>query len=171
MFFSGFPRMVGLSFFPALRQLTIVGQSIKRIEALDCCPLLEELWVAECHLTVRLFICLVFSISSKEKIHIWPFLILSYFLQEISGLQNCCELVKLYLYDNQIREIKNLTLQTNLEVLWLNNNCINKIQVWTLILLIFYICILSVSIDKQIIMGSWPVVFFLLLMFSVCLRF
>ncbi|XP_075874195.1 leucine-rich repeat-containing protein 9 isoform X2 [Nelusetta ayraudi] len=98
MFFSGFPRMVGLSFFPVLRQLTIVGQSINRIEALDCCPLLEELWVAECHLT------------------------------EISGLQNCRELVKLYLYDNQIREIKNLALQTNLEILWLNNNCINNIQ-------------------------------------------
>lgn len=81
------------------------------------------------------------------------------YFQEISGLQNCRELVKLYLYDNQIREIKNLTLQTNLEVLWLNNNCINKIQVWTLILLIFCICILSVSIDKQIIMGSWPMFF------------
>lgn len=53
------------------------------------------------------------------------------FLQEISGLQNCRELVKLYLYDNQIREIKNLALQTNLEILWLNNNCIQKIQVWT----------------------------------------
>lgn len=50
-------------------------------------------------------------------------------LQEISGLQNCRELVKLYLYDNQIREIKNLALQTNLEILWLNNNCINNIQV------------------------------------------
>lgn len=52
-----------------------------------------------------------------------------YILQEISGLQNCRELVKLYLYDNQIREIKNLALQTNLEILWLNNNCINNIQV------------------------------------------
>lgn len=57
------------------------------------------------------------------------FLALSIFLQEISGLQNCRELVKLYLYDNQIREIKNLALQTNLEILWLNNNCINNIQV------------------------------------------
>lgn len=57
------------------------------------------------------------------------FLALSIFLQEISGLQNCHELVKLYLYDNQIREIKNLALQTNLEILWLNNNCINNIQV------------------------------------------
>lgn len=47
----------------------------------------------------------------------------------MSGLQNCLELVKLYLYDNQISEIKNLELQVNLEVLWLNNNCISEIQV------------------------------------------
>lgn len=69
MFFSGFPRMVGLSFFPGLRQLTIVGQSLKRIEALDCCPHLEELWVAECHLTVRLFIylCYVFNHQQEGK--------------------------------------------------------------------------------------------------------
>lgn len=133
MFFSGFPRMVGLSFFPVLRQLTIVGQSVKRIEALDCCPLLEELWVAECHLTVRLSFCVMFSVTSKkEKKNNWTLLALFIFLQEISGLQNCRQLVKLYLYDNQIREIKNLALQTNLEILWLNKNCINRIQVWTL---------------------------------------
>uniref|UniRef100_A0A671WDP9 Leucine rich repeat containing 9 n=1 Tax=Sparus aurata TaxID=8175 RepID=A0A671WDP9_SPAAU len=98
MFFSGFPRMVGLSFFPRLCRLTIVGQNIKHIEGLECCPLLQELWVVECHLT------------------------------EISGLQNCLQLEKLYLYDNQICEIKNLELQTSLEVLWLNDNCITQIQ-------------------------------------------
>ncbi|XP_040916935.1 leucine-rich repeat-containing protein 9 [Toxotes jaculatrix] len=98
IFFSGFPRMVGLSFFPRLCQLTIVGQNIKYIEGLECCPLLQELWVVQCHLT------------------------------GISGLQNCVQLEKLYLYDNQICEIKNLELQINLEVLWLNNNCISHIQ-------------------------------------------
>ncbi|XP_039994007.1 leucine-rich repeat-containing protein 9 isoform X3 [Xiphias gladius] len=98
IFFSGFPRMVGLSFFPRLCQLTIVGQNIKNIEGLGCCPLLRELWVVQCHLT------------------------------GISGLQNCVQLQKLYLYDNQICEIKNLELQINLEVLWLNNNCISHIQ-------------------------------------------
>uniref|UniRef100_A0A8C4GVW8 Leucine rich repeat containing 9 n=1 Tax=Dicentrarchus labrax TaxID=13489 RepID=A0A8C4GVW8_DICLA len=98
IFFSGFPRMVGLSFFPRLCQLTVVGQNIKHIEALECCPLLQELWVVQCHLT------------------------------EISGLQNCLQLEKLYLYDNQICEINNLELQINLEVLWLNNNCITQIQ-------------------------------------------
>ncbi|XP_019132652.2 leucine-rich repeat-containing protein 9 isoform X2 [Larimichthys crocea] len=98
IFFSGFPRMVGLSFFPRLCQLTIVGQNIKHIEALECCPQLRELWVVQCHLT------------------------------GISGLQNSLELEKLYLYDNQICNINNLDLQINLEVLWLNNNCITQIQ-------------------------------------------
>uniref|UniRef100_A0A3Q2CL09 Leucine rich repeat containing 72 n=1 Tax=Cyprinodon variegatus TaxID=28743 RepID=A0A3Q2CL09_CYPVA len=70
LFFSGFPRIVGLSYFPNLCQLTI----------------------------------------------------------DISLLQKCDQLKKLYLYDNQIREIKNLELQGNLPVLWLNNNCITKIQ-------------------------------------------
>uniref|UniRef100_UPI0037E8E735 leucine-rich repeat-containing protein 9 n=1 Tax=Semicossyphus pulcher TaxID=241346 RepID=UPI0037E8E735 len=98
IFFSGFPRMVGLNFFPRLCQLTIVGQNIKHIEGLECCPLLQELWVVQCNLT------------------------------EIAGVQNCLQLKKLYLYDNQICEIKNLQLQVDLQVLWLNNNCINQIQ-------------------------------------------
>lgn len=50
-------------------------------------------------------------------------------LQEISGLQNCLQLEKLYLYENKISEIKNLDLQVHLEVLWINNNCITKIKV------------------------------------------
>uniref|UniRef100_A0A669EAH4 Leucine rich repeat containing 9 n=1 Tax=Oreochromis niloticus TaxID=8128 RepID=A0A669EAH4_ORENI len=99
MFFSGFPRMVGLSFFPRLCQLTIIGQNIEHIDGLECCPLLQELWIVQCHLT------------------------------EISGLQNCLQLEKLYLYENKISEIKNLDLQVHLEVLWINNNCITKIKV------------------------------------------
>ncbi|XP_075964574.1 leucine-rich repeat-containing protein 9 [Anarhichas minor] len=98
IFFSGFPRMVGLSFFPRLCQFTILGQDIKHIEGLECCPLLRELWVVQCHLT------------------------------GLSGLQDCLQLEKLYLYDNQICEITNLELQINLEVLWLNNNCITQIK-------------------------------------------
>lgn len=52
MFFSGFPRMVGLSLFPRLSSLTIVGQSISSIQGLEYCPLLKELWVVECKLNV-----------------------------------------------------------------------------------------------------------------------
>ncbi|XP_054909202.1 leucine-rich repeat-containing protein 9 isoform X2 [Poeciliopsis prolifica] len=98
IFFSGFPRIIGLSSFPNLCRLTIVGQSIKQIEGLELCPVLQELWIVQCCIT------------------------------EISGLQKCNQLERLYLYDNQIQEIKNLELQVNVTILWLNNNCITKIQ-------------------------------------------
>uniref|UniRef100_A0A3B3TFY9 Leucine rich repeat containing 9 n=1 Tax=Paramormyrops kingsleyae TaxID=1676925 RepID=A0A3B3TFY9_9TELE len=98
MLFSGFSRMVGLSLFPRLCQLTVVGQAVALIQGLEACPLLQELWVAECQLT------------------------------EISGLQTCIQLQKLYLYDNKISKIENLEKLENLEVLWLSNNCIALIE-------------------------------------------
>ncbi|XP_073775247.1 leucine-rich repeat-containing protein 9 isoform X2 [Danio rerio] len=98
MFFSGFPRMVGLSLFPRLSSLTIVGQSISSIQGLEYCPLLRELWVVECK------------------------------LNEISGLHNCLHLEKLFLYDNNIHQITNLEMLVNLCVLWLNKNQISDIQ-------------------------------------------
>ncbi|XP_041710984.1 leucine-rich repeat-containing protein 9 isoform X2 [Coregonus clupeaformis] len=98
VFFSGYPRMVGLSLFPRLCQLTLVGQSISHIKGLESCPLLRELWVVECQLT------------------------------DISGLQNCHQLQKLYIYDNQISKIENLESLVNLQVLWLNNNFITHIE-------------------------------------------
>ncbi|XP_048830995.1 leucine-rich repeat-containing protein 9 [Brienomyrus brachyistius] len=98
MLFSGFSRMVGLSLFPRLCQLTVVGQAVALIQGLEACPLLQELWVAECQLT------------------------------EISGLQTCVQLQKLYLYDNKISKIENLDKLENLEVLWLSNNCIALIE-------------------------------------------
>lgn len=61
-------------------------------------------------------------------------------LQEISGLQNCLQLEKLYLYENKISEIKNLDLQVHLEVLWINNNCITKIKVRVVAPLLFCVC-------------------------------
>ncbi|XP_072533364.1 leucine-rich repeat-containing protein 9 [Salminus brasiliensis] len=98
MFFSGFPRMVGLSLFPRLSSLTIVGQSITQIQGLEDCPSLKELWVVECH------------------------------LKEISGLENCLQLQKLFLYDNRISKIISLELLINLQVLWLNNNAISEVE-------------------------------------------
>ena len=64
VFFSGYPRMVGLSFFPKLSQLTIVSQNISHIQGLEGCPLLRELWVAECQLTV----CLCFLGSANNTL-------------------------------------------------------------------------------------------------------
>ncbi|KAF5890679.1 leucine-rich repeat-containing protein 9-like, partial [Clarias magur] len=98
LFFSGFPRMVGLSLFPRLVTLTIMGQNVSTIQGLENCPLLRELWVSECRLT------------------------------EISGLQKCVQLHKLFLYDNKIREIRELESLINLNVLWLNNNLISLIK-------------------------------------------
>ncbi|XP_078263320.1 leucine-rich repeat-containing protein 9 [Rhinoraja longicauda] len=98
MFFSGYPRMVGLLNFPNLVVLTLVKQDIKRIEGLEACPLLSELWITESHLV------------------------------DIEGLEFCTNLQKLYLYYNRITKIKNLENLTKLEILWLNNNKIKVIK-------------------------------------------
>ena len=52
MFFSGFPRMVGLYLFPNLQSLCIMGQSITRLEGLSPLTQLKELWVSECQVQV-----------------------------------------------------------------------------------------------------------------------
>nr|XP_020669357.1 LOW QUALITY PROTEIN: leucine-rich repeat-containing protein 9-like [Pogona vitticeps] len=98
MFFSGYPRIVGLTHFPSLTRLTLVRQSIQEISDLENCPLLKELWVAECNLT------------------------------RINGLQKCVLLQKLYLYCNMILAIENLEKLTKLEVVWLNGNQIKEIE-------------------------------------------
>ncbi|KAM5241625.1 leucine-rich repeat-containing protein 9 isoform 3-T5 [Hipposideros larvatus] len=98
MFFSGYPRIVGLSLFPNLTSLTIVAQDIKEISGLETCLQLKELWIAEC--------C----------------------LEKIGGLQECKNLEKLYLYYNKIFKIENLEKLLRLEVLWLNHNAIKNIE-------------------------------------------
>uniref|UniRef100_S4RIN5 Uncharacterized protein n=1 Tax=Petromyzon marinus TaxID=7757 RepID=S4RIN5_PETMA len=98
IFFSGYPRMVGLSNFPNLTVLTLVNQDVRDIEGLHGCRLLRELWIAESHVTV------------------------------IKGLEPCRELRKLYLYSNNIARIEGLESLPLLEVLWLNNNCIAAIE-------------------------------------------
>lgn len=54
MFFSGYPRIIGLSLFPNLTSLTIIAQDIKEISGLQSCLQLKELWIAECCLEVSL---------------------------------------------------------------------------------------------------------------------
>ncbi|XP_064369582.1 leucine-rich repeat-containing protein 9 [Dromaius novaehollandiae] len=98
MFFSGYPKMVGLKYFPNLTTLTLVGQRIQKISDLEHCLLLRELWIAEC--------CLV----------------------KIDGLEKCVNLEKLYLYCNEISQIENLEALTKLNVVWLNNNLIKNIE-------------------------------------------
>jgi hypothetical protein len=52
MFFSGLPRLISLKPFPNLLKLVIVNQTIERIEGLETCVNLEELWITECKLKV-----------------------------------------------------------------------------------------------------------------------
>ncbi|XP_052269181.1 leucine-rich repeat-containing protein 9-like isoform X5 [Dreissena polymorpha] len=99
IFFSGYPKMVGLNMFPNLRTLVIINQSgLQRIEGLNSCPKLTELWVCEC------------AIQKIEQVH---------YLKHLH---------KLYLYSNKIRVIENLEALTELEVLWLNQNEILNIE-------------------------------------------
>jgi hypothetical protein len=52
MFFSGFPRLIGLHHFPCLHTLTVIGQSITVLTGLTSLTMLRELWVAECFIQV-----------------------------------------------------------------------------------------------------------------------
>ncbi|KAH9489094.1 Leucine-rich repeat-containing protein 9 [Bulinus truncatus] len=98
MFFSGYPRLIGMHHFPNLTTLTVIGQSVSHLEGLSDLLTLDELWVAECQLT------------------------------KIEGLEKCKVLTKLYLYGNKITEIQNIQHLSCLKVLWLNNNLIKNIE-------------------------------------------
>ena len=52
MFFSGFPKIIGMEYFPNLQSLMLMGQQIAVLENLDCLPNLTELCVSESKLTV-----------------------------------------------------------------------------------------------------------------------
>ena len=55
MFFSGFPRLIGLHHFPNIHTLTVIGQSISALSGLSTLTKLKELWVAECQIKVGCF--------------------------------------------------------------------------------------------------------------------
>ena len=57
MFFSGLPRLIGLKAFPNLIKLVIANQTIERLDGLDSCVNLEELWITECKLKVSTDLC------------------------------------------------------------------------------------------------------------------
>ena len=52
-----------------------------------------------------------------------------FFFQKIENLEEKKNLRKLYLYGNQISIIDKLEHLVELEILWLNNNCITNIEV------------------------------------------
>ena len=98
MFFSGFPKIVGMNLFPSLTCLVIMSQPVSKIESLSPLVLLRELWISECQ------------------------------LKKIENLEANKNLRKLYLYGNQISIIDKLDHLVELEILWLNNNCITNIE-------------------------------------------
>ena len=56
MFFSGFPKIIGMENFPSLQSLTLMGQQITMLENLECLPNLTELCVSESKLSVSQFL-------------------------------------------------------------------------------------------------------------------
>lgn len=53
MFFGGYCQLAGLSFFPNLQVLCIMGQTqLTSIHGLAAVPKLKELWICECQLQV-----------------------------------------------------------------------------------------------------------------------
>ena len=52
IFFSGYPRMIGLNYFTHLKKLIIMNQQLQRIDGLMSLNKLTELWLCECSLKV-----------------------------------------------------------------------------------------------------------------------
>ncbi|KAM9239165.1 LOW QUALITY PROTEIN: leucine-rich repeat-containing protein 9 [Leptosomus discolor] len=98
MFSSGYPRIVGMKYFPNVTTLILIGQSNQKISALEYCLLFKELWIAE------------------------------HSLVKIDGLQKCVHLQKLYLYFSDISRIESQEALKKLNVLWLNNNLIKNVE-------------------------------------------
>lgn len=71
MFFSGLPRLISFKSFPNLVKLIIVNQALERIEGLESCVNLQELWITECKLKVRvdqqMFLLENVDLSMKTK--------------------------------------------------------------------------------------------------------
>lgn len=51
MFFFGYPRVVGMEYFPSLTKLRVVNQKINSMKGVEACMNLEELWICEGQLT------------------------------------------------------------------------------------------------------------------------
>ncbi|KAM6255875.1 LOW QUALITY PROTEIN: leucine-rich repeat-containing protein 9 [Spheniscus humboldti] len=120
MFFSGYPRIVGMKYFPNITTLILIGQGIQKILDPEYCLLLKELWIAEC--------CLV-KIDGLQK---WVNLQKLYLCNEISRTENLLVLTKLnvlWLNNNLIKNIEGLHTLQNLQEVNLTGNLIEKIGI------------------------------------------
>ncbi|KAM9291429.1 LOW QUALITY PROTEIN: leucine-rich repeat-containing protein 9 [Morus bassanus] len=105
MFFSGYPRTVGMKYFPTITNFILIG-GIPEISDLDYCLLLRELWIAECLIPLYLY------------------------CSEISRTENLEALTKLnvlWLNNNLIKNIEGLHTPQNLQEVNLTGNFIEKI--------------------------------------------
>ena len=98
MFMFNFPELRGLSLFTNLTSLSIMQQSLERIEGLEACAQLRHLWVVECR------------------------------VRKMEGLGACSRLERLYLYGNAIRTVEGLdAAASSLHTLWLCDNDIEVV--------------------------------------------
>ena len=98
MFMFNFPELRGLSLFTNLTSLSIMQQSLERIEGLEACAQLRHLWVVECR------------------------------VRKMEGLGACSRLERLYLYGNAIRTVEGLdAAASSLNTLWLCDNDIEVV--------------------------------------------
>ncbi|CEF68724.1 Leucine-rich repeat-containing protein [Strongyloides ratti] len=92
MFFGGYNVLVGLKYFSNLKILKLVNQEIVSLRPLnELCNTLEEFWLVEG------------------------------ILCDLTGIESCKKLKKLYLYENKIEDGKLIGTLINLEVLWIEN--------------------------------------------------
>jgi internalin A len=100
MFFGGLPALIGLRYFDKLRVLCLVSQDITNLNPLsEVANSLEELWICE---------------SS---------------LKDLTGLETCKQLRRLYLYDCAIENGTPIAQLTSLDVLWIQNNRLRNMEV------------------------------------------
>ncbi|EQC34689.1 hypothetical protein SDRG_08006 [Saprolegnia diclina VS20] len=99
MFLGFWPRMVTVTYFTNLRDLSIVKHpTIAVLEGLESCPQLESLRIVECS------------------------------LGRIEGLSQCTRLTYLNLSSNALVRMDGLSALTRLETLWLNDNRIERLS-------------------------------------------
>ncbi|KAI6237281.1 Leucine-rich repeat-containing protein [Aphelenchoides besseyi] len=99
MFFGGLPALIGLRYFDKLRVLRLMSQDVASLTPLsEIAESLEELWVCEGT------------------------------LKDLSGLETCKQLRRLYLYDCRIEDGTPIASLVSLDVLWIQNNRLNSME-------------------------------------------
>ncbi|KAI6186361.1 Leucine-rich repeat-containing protein [Aphelenchoides besseyi] len=99
MFFGGLPALIGLRYFDKLRILRLMSQDVTSLVPLsEIADSLEELWVCEGT------------------------------LKDLSGLETCKQLRRLYLYDCRIEDGTPIGSLVSLDVLWIQNNRLSGME-------------------------------------------